>query len=69
MERMWGRVEAVVKGRGKKAEREKVEELLDRLLDITTCSHTILLCDKTGSGSKDGKLTSNVTGQGRERCQ
>ena len=45
---MWGRVEAVVKGRGKKAEREKVEELLERLLDITTCLPTILQCDEPG---------------------
>ena len=28
---------------------------MDKLLDITTCSHTILLCDEPGSECKDGK--------------
>jgi hypothetical protein len=55
VERLWGRVEEVVRGRAKKAEKEKVEQLLDRLLDITTCSHTILLCTEPGSECKEGK--------------
>lgn len=55
VERLWGRVEEVVRGRSKKAEKEKVEQLLDKLLDITTCSHTILLCEEPGSDCKEVK--------------
>ena len=55
VERLWGRVEEVVRGRAKKAEKEKVEQLLDRVLDITTCSRTILHCEEPGSECKEGK--------------
>ena len=53
--RMWKRVEEVVRGRAKKAEVKKVEDLLDKLLDITTCNHTILLCDQVDSQCKEAK--------------
>ena len=36
-------------------EREKVELLLDKLVDITTCPHSIQLCHEPGSGCKDVK--------------
>ena len=53
--RMWKRVEEVVRGRATKAEVKKVEDLLDKLLDITTCKHTILLCDQVDSQCKEAK--------------
>ena len=40
---------------GRKEENEKVVDLLDKLLDITTCPHTILLCNEEGSGCMDIK--------------
>ena len=55
MVRMWERVEEVVRGRAKKAEVKKVDGLLDKLLDITTCKHTILLCDQVESQCKEAK--------------
>ena len=55
VERLWGKVEEVKRGRAKKTEREKVELLLDKLLDITTCPHSIQLCNEPGSGCKDVK--------------
>ena len=36
-------------------EREKVELLLDKLVDITTYTHSIQLCHEPGSGCKDVK--------------
>ena len=44
-----------VRGRAKKGEKEKVSELLDRLFDITTCNHIILLCEEADSQCKDPK--------------
>ena len=55
VERLWGKVEEVKRGRAKKTEREKVELLLDKLLDITTCPHSIQLCNDPESGCKDVK--------------
>ena len=65
VERLWGKVEEVKRGRagkgkgggkGKgKMEREKVELLLDKLVDITTCPHSIQLCNEPDSGCKDVK--------------
>ena len=55
VERLWGRVEEVKRGRAGKMEREKVELLLDKLVDITTCPHSIQLCHEPGSGCKDVK--------------
>jgi len=55
VERLWKRVEEVVRGRAKKGEKEKVFELLDRLFDITTCNHIILLCEEADSQCKDPK--------------
>ena len=52
---VWKRVEEVVRGRALKAEVKKVEDLLDKLLDITTCKHTILLCDQVDSKCKAAK--------------
>ena len=55
VERLWGRVEEVKRGRAGKMEREKVELLLDKLVDITTCPHSIQLCNDPESGCKDVK--------------
>ena len=58
LEKLWRRVEEVAQGKGKggrKEEKEKVVDLLDKLLDITTCPHTILLCNEEGSGCMDIK--------------
>ena len=55
MVRMWKRVDKVVRGRATQAEVKKVEDLLDKLLDITTCKHTILLCDQVDSQCKEAK--------------
>ena len=43
--KMWGRAE--------KAEGKKVEDLFGKLLDITTCNQTILLCDQVDSECKE----------------
>ena len=32
-----------------------MEDLLDKLLDMTTCKHTILLCDQVDSQCKETK--------------
>ena len=53
--RMWKRVEEFLRGRASKAEVKKVEGLLDKLLDIITCKHTILLCDQVDSQCKEAK--------------
>ena len=65
VERLWGKVEEVKRGRagkgkgggkGKgKMEREKVGLLLDKLVDITTCPHSIQLCNEAESGCKGVK--------------
>ena len=55
VERLWKRVEEVVRGRAKKSEKEKVLELLDRLFDITNCNHIILHCEEADSQCKDTK--------------
>ena len=52
---MWKRVDKVVRGRAKKPEVKKVEDLLGKLLDITTRNHTILLCDQVDSQCKEAK--------------
>ena len=56
VERLWGKVEEVKRGRAKKTEREKVELLLDKLLDITTCPHSIQLCNDPEYSSLDAKM-------------
>ena len=60
VEKLWNRVSEVARGRAKKAEKEKVDQLLDKLLDITTCPCTIILCDEVGSG---------CTGTEEEECK
>ena len=58
LEKLWRRVDEVAKGRGKginKREKEKVMDLLDKLIDVTTCPHTILSCSEEGSGCGDMK--------------
>ena len=57
---MWNRGTEVARGRAKKAEEKKVDQLLDKLLDITTCPHTIMLCHDPGSG---------CTGTEEEECK
>ena len=44
--RYWKRVDDIAKGKGNQAERQKFVDLLDRLFDITTCAHVILLSDE-----------------------
>ena len=47
----------------KQADRVKVEAMLDKLLEVTKCSHKILLCSETGSGclgEKDCKLKAHI---------
>ena len=56
VEKLWRWVEEVAQGKGKggrKEEKEKVLDLLDRLLDVTTCPHIILLCIEENSGCMD----------------
>ena len=48
--RLWKRVDKAAQGNTRQAVKAKVEEMLDTLLDITTCSHTIMLCSEPGSG-------------------
>ena len=55
VERLWWMVEEVKRGRAGKGLRKKVELLLDKLVDITTCPHTIHLCNEPGSGCQDIK--------------
>ena len=55
MVRMWRRVEEFVRGTATKTEVKKVEDLLDKLLDITTFKHTILLRDQVDSQCKEAK--------------
>ena len=50
VERIWERVSNVARGRTKKSEKDKVMGMLDSLLDITTCSHIILLLGDVSSG-------------------
>ena len=52
LERYWNRVDYVAKGKGNQAERKKILDLLDRLFDITTCAHVILLSDEQDSDCK-----------------
>lgn len=63
VERMWTKVQDVARGRTTKKEKERVESLLDKLLDITTCNHTILLCQELGSGcpgQEDCKMNAHI---------
>ena len=53
VERLWGVLEEVVRGRSTKAKKEKVMEQLDKLLDITACPHKIQMCNEPGSGCTD----------------
>ena len=52
LEKLWVKVEEVALGRGRESEKKRVKEILDHVLDITTCPHPILLCDETGSECK-----------------
>ena len=63
VERMWTKVQDVARGRTTKKEKERVESLLDKLLDITTCNHTILFCHELGSGcpgQEDCKMNAHI---------
>ena len=62
MERLkviWKRVENHVSkrkmGRKNRQGKEEIVDQLDKLLDITTCKHTIKLCDDDGSGCVNRK--------------
>ena len=50
IELAWNKAYNVAQGRGKKIDREKVVGKLDRLFDIVSCQHPILLCAESGSG-------------------
>ena len=53
VERTWKKVEEVALGRVKQAEKQKVENMLDTLFEITTCNHTIRLCSEPDSDCQD----------------
>jgi len=55
LSKLWKRVNEVAQNRVKKAEKEKVLDLLDKLFDITVCHCTIKLCGDPGSKCKDMK--------------
>ena len=59
LESLWKRAEEVAWGRAPKKEKQKVLDILDRLLDVTSCRHTILLCHEAGSGCSDEKACKN----------
>ena len=46
----WNKAYNVAQGRGKKIDQEKVVWKLDRMFDIVSCQHPILLCAESGSG-------------------
>ena len=52
LERLWNRANSVAQGgKGK----QKLEEELERVLDVTVCPHPILLCQEEGSGCEKGE--------------
>ena len=53
IENLWQRAEDVAWGRKGKKETDKFDQDLDKLIDLTICPHTILLCEEDGSGCKD----------------
>ena len=55
IEILWQRAEDVAWGRKGKKEKEKFDQDLDKLIDLTICPHTILLCEEEGSGCADPK--------------
>ena len=46
---LWKKVFEVAKGKGKAAERDKVEESLDKLMDIVYCKCSIIMCHEPRS--------------------
>ena len=53
---VWGKVCEVANGKGKRKDREKVADMLDRLLDIVNCQCPILLCCQQNSGCASPSL-------------
>ena len=53
IEILWQRAEDVAWGRKGEKEKEKFDQNLDKLIDLTICPHTIFLCEEDGSGCKD----------------
>ena len=45
---LWKKVFDVAKGKGKAAERAKVEDCLDKLMDIVYCKCSIIICEEPG---------------------
>ena len=64
LENVWDKAKFVARPNIlKQADRVKVEAMLDKLLEVTKCSHKILLCSETGSGclgEKDCKLKAHI---------
>ena len=64
LENVWDKAKFVARPNVlKQADRVKVEAMLDKLLEVTKCSHKILLCSETGSGclgEKDCKLKAHI---------
>ena len=64
LENVWDKAKYVARPNVlKQADRVKVEAMLDKLLEVTKCSHKILLCSETGSGclgEKDCKLKAHI---------
>ena len=56
IQRLWEKVEKVAWGKDKKGEKKRLEDQLDRLMDLTICPHNILLCEDPQSGCQDPKL-------------
>ena len=52
LQKLWVKVEDVALKRGRAGGRKKTMDMLDQLLDITTCPHKILLCNDPGSDCK-----------------
>ena len=50
IERLWVTAANVAHSRYKAAEKEYLESILDKLMDLTTCSHRIYLCQEEDSG-------------------
>jgi hypothetical protein len=59
IEKLWDRSVKVAKGQAKKKEVDAVNDLLDKVFDITTCNHVIMLCEDTNSGCSDPKTCIN----------
>ena len=49
LEPLWKRVDEVARGKPRKGDSEKIPQMLDKVFDITACTHQIRLCSEAGS--------------------